>query len=70
MNKISEMSGEVLILDRQSQESLCQVFDKLNVDEGRLRELLKSNKELEPALKAHYISRILTKLRFTDEIVQ
>jgi uncharacterized protein YrzB (UPF0473 family) len=68
-NKVRDLSEGLLVVDRESQEALFQVFDKINVDESKLRELLRSNKQLEPTLKKHYVSRILVRLRFTEEIL-
>jgi hypothetical protein len=41
------------------------VFDKINIEEAKLGELLRANKLLEPSMKRHYAARILERYRFT-----
>lgn len=46
------------------------MFDKIDVEESKLRELLRANKLLEPTLKRHYAARILERYRFTQEVLR
>jgi len=58
------------VVDLERQETLCQVFDKIDVEESKLSELLRANRLLEPTLKRHYVARILERYRFTQEIMR
>ena len=70
VNIIKDLSGGTLVVDLEGQEALCRVFDKIDIEESKLRDLLRANKLLEPTLKRHYAARILERYRFTQEILR
>jgi len=63
------MAASVLVWDLESGEHLNSQLDSLDIHPDIQKEMLKVKPNFERELKTHYVQRILTPNRFTDEIL-
>ena len=68
--QIADLSSGAVIRDRDTFEAEQYELDDINIDKSKLKDLISVQPKFAEELKRHYISRIFTSNRFTDEALQ
>ncbi len=63
------MSRTALVWDRDTNERLQSEHDVLNIDDQKMHNLIAVQPNIDKLIKKHYIDRMLTPNRFTDEVI-